>query len=75
MPAALLSPWTAQANRYFAQNVNPAGTLCLRFQPLGNKEPLCFADVKASPRVSGPAVILTLCHTVHLQAAQAAIHA
>ena len=31
--------------------IHATGTLCLRFQPLGAEEPLCFADVKASPRV------------------------
>ncbi|KIY98614.1 hypothetical protein MNEG_9348 [Monoraphidium neglectum] len=37
-----------------------AGTLSLRFQPLGLREPLCFADIKASPRSAGD-VTLRLC--------------
>ncbi|GBF92274.1 hypothetical protein Rsub_05357 [Raphidocelis subcapitata] len=57
---------------YFAPTVDPrvsvkakigsadAGTLCLRFQPLGVREPLCFADIKASPRSAGD-VTLRLC--------------
>lgn len=47
---------TLEASPACAPLPGPAGTLCLRFQPLGDREPLCFADVKASPRVrvAGP---------------------
>ncbi|KAI8467554.1 MAG: hypothetical protein J3K34DRAFT_430110 [Monoraphidium minutum] len=57
---------------YFAPSADPrvsvkakigsedAGTLSLRFQPLGAVEPLCFADIKASPRTAGD-VTLRLC--------------